>query len=136
MINATSARGDLASLSTTSTIESGWWISATSSDTAEPAELLIEATSVGGSLDDWRSGVFSVAASALPLLCGIRSGCESYGREIAAGSTPQMIASLRSIIRNRPSKSIAVHISPKMKGARKPKREYKAPPTGGPRTSL
>jgi hypothetical protein len=136
IISATSARGDLASLITTATRDSGWSQRATSSHEGRvpvrSSTLPIKVISAGGS----RSGVFSVVPLIVPLSYGTKSAGESYAPGSAAGSTLQFLMSLRSIIRNRPRRSTTVQISPRMKGARKPKREYKAPPVGGPTTRL
>lgn len=47
------------------------------------------------------------------------------------GSCPHLRASFLSIMKALPSRSKAATIIPNMNGARKPKRAYNAPPTGG-----
>jgi hypothetical protein len=55
---------------------------------------------------------------------------------MAAGSTPQRTACLRSMRRRRPRRSATETRIPNINGPLKPKRLYKAPPTGGPIRSL
>lgn len=149
MINPTSARGDLERLNTTSVNDGRWREASTFSDDvpckvndAEDRVLIraprdfIDLISAEDCLDDWRSGVFSVVSSTASSSSGKMFSCDWYILGTSAGLKFQMIASLRSMMRSRPSRSTTVQISPKMKGARKPMREYKAPPTGGPIISL
>lgn len=140
MINPTSARGDLASLITTAIRDSGLLQSAASSHESRVplrwSTVPTEAISEGGSLDDCKSGVSSVGSLSMSLPYDTRSARASDAPGRATGFTFQLSMTLVSIMRSRPSRSITVQISPTMKGARKPKREYKPPPTGGPMTSL